>query len=206
MKFKIDNSLGGVDFSVSIEGDKTDPALPARKLVLGRRVRFVNGDRLAVALTLIFWRLVSSELQFEPSVSPAVQLQIQQFLAPRKVICGPVDHNPRAIPIGTRTMAIGEAYKDGHDVEFRVLNTHAFASYESPTQLHVVSNAVMFDTYRMGARNPLLNLGLAVLCSDDFDVLRIEAPIEALSASSAMSLNTIALLRSVNLLLSIVSD
>ena len=60
----------------------------------------MSADRMAVAATLIFGRLASGPLELPRSCSPAAASAIAEFLRPVSVSVSPVDHEPRALPVG----------------------------------------------------------------------------------------------------------
>jgi len=111
-------------------------------------------------------------------MTPAVHREMQDLFHPRHVVCGPVEFAPRTIPVGTRTVFLGDERSwRGCGVKadfcFEILDTQCFSSIHAVERIAITSNLIVLDAYRFGCANPLATLGAAVLCAEEFDVLLI---------------------------------
>ncbi|MHA3837572.1 hypothetical protein ACXR8F_17780 [Terrabacter sp. AAH1] len=165
-----------------------DAVPPIDTLFLDGAPLLMSADRMGVAASLVFGRFASGPLELPRSCSPAAASAITAFLAPVSVSVSPVDHEPRALPIGAGLCVAAEerdefsepqnAWGERRRFTVRSMRSDRYSgSLASMTSLSLATNGwLLSDAAASPLAKRLPSLAVTVLYAETLQVDEIMVP------------------------------
>ncbi|WP_155990673.1 hypothetical protein [Paraoerskovia marina] len=187
MKIDIDRTQDG-RMTISSTPNQYDGYPSPSRFHLECSIKNLSPDRAAVASALLFGRWVGSSLEFDDPISPLVAASIANYLPLSTITSSPIDLEPRAIPGGSRRLALGfresrsvvhypPDYAAGVSTLLSESSAEISGSILSMHSSIVGSNAIAFapdlDAISLGLHP---HLAVAVLLSEDLGIGSIFIP------------------------------
>jgi hypothetical protein len=163
------NPLPSMQYSLSVELHEYDAAPPVNQLLLDRRPRIRQNDRDAIAAYLAFGAWASAGFSLPAKISPATAEAIRaDSRASGGLIAEPIEYYPKALPIGSSsvalTRAIGPTFSERPELALLQADTWNGA-VATTRSLALGSNAFVLD----GDASVRAHLAVAVLFAADLD-------------------------------------
>jgi hypothetical protein len=135
---------------------------------------------------LAFAPYISGTATFPKSIAPELSSAISEFLKPASVVPGPLDFNPRLIPVSSEPLILDlcgttcEGHVgDGEVPRLRVVSAaDTFGHQVQPRRITIPSNAVLLEQAWGDRHWPALlpSLAVAVLIAEDLNVGVLHLP------------------------------